>query len=197
MSETFDDILYTRINETNTACVGTIDGTQYAIPSSKKGEIKIRSYVLISGVECKVTTIGRKAFYGCVNVTNIIIPKTVTTLLFYSFKNIYLTKPLVLSSSITSVETNFIDDWFSNSLLFCGTKEPSKEILGSGTYWISTRFTGAVIVPPNYEKNEFCSKNVIKLKNDLCMKLEMRNTCNRKRNIYYTSLFIIHIQIGS
>ena len=41
MSVTIDDILYTKIG-TNEACVGTEDGSQTAVSTSREGEIKIK-----------------------------------------------------------------------------------------------------------------------------------------------------------
>ena len=119
MSVTLDDVLYTKIG-TKEACVGyESTTTTAAVSTSREGEIKIRSSVLISSVSCAVTMIGYYAFAYCKKLTNIIIPNTVKTLKKYCFESLCLTEPLILPSSITKVETWFINNWNSKSLVFC------------------------------------------------------------------------------
>ena len=195
MSVTIDGILYTKIG-TNEACVGTEDGSQQAVSTSREGEINILSSVLISSVTCVVTMLGRDAFFHCKKITNIIIPNTVNTLKYRSLGWLYLTAPLILPSSITKVESWFLCDWYSKSLIFCGTKEPEM-INTNGDTYISEYFKDNVLVPQNYEKDTFCKKTVSTSVLSNCPKIEEKIkrifTCFRKRNIYPITSFMIHI----
>ena len=195
MSVTIEEVLYTRIGTTSTACVGTEDGSKYAVSTSKSGEITILPSVPIDGICCTVTMIGKYAFFQCKGVTKITLPNTVTTLKFGCFENLYLTEPLILPSSVTTVESCFINSWYSHSLVFCGTKEPEMIKISTNTYWISSYFTGSVIVPMNYEKGTFCLKNATKSLTTGCqatiVKVQRIFTCFRRLNKYPLSSFIL------
>ena len=199
MNATIDGILYTKIG-TNEACVGKEDGSQEAVWTTREGVVKIRSKVLIAGVSCIVTMIGKKAFRKCQRITNIIIPNTVNTLKQQCFEELYLTEPLVIPSSVTNVESYFLFKWNSKTLIFCGSKDPNKTST-DGTRWISSSFVDNVIVPLNYENDEFCSKKVSKVLPNECKVQYEENkriyTCFRKRNSYLISLFFDGLVLAS
>ena len=161
MSVTINDVLYTRIGTTNTARVGTEDGSKYAVSKSKTGEIYIFPYVQIEGIKCTVGEIGKYAFYCCKSITSIIIPSTIKTLKTRCFCAIALTKPLIIPSSVTTVETFFIDGWSPSLLIFCGANEPKMVNIDYDNY-ISKKFTNNVIVPTNYNNEKFCLKPIEK-----------------------------------
>lgn len=191
MSTTVDGVLYTKIG-TNEACVGTEDGSKKAVPEATVGEIKIASKVLIDGVSCTVTMLGWNAFFQCSKLTNIIIPNTVKTLKRYCLGNLYLTESLFLPSSITKVEYYFISNWASKLLVFCGTKEPE---MVSG--FEITPTLKSVTVPNDYEGSTFCTKSIVKTAATGCTIIKERIkrifTCLRKKNIYPTTSFLIHL----
>ena len=184
MNVTIEDVLYTRIGKTNTACVGTEDGSKNAVSDTKEGEVRILPYVPINGNVFKVTTVGKCAFYRCTKVTNIIIPNTVKLLKYYAFKGLSLKKTLILPSSIKTVEPNFIDDWYSQDIVFCGLKEPEKISTSSSSYWLSVYIKRSIIVPLEYRNEEFCKKGINKTAETGCPVIERtkRNTCYVKRS---------------
>ena len=167
MSVTIDDVLYTKI-ENYEACVGKKDSHENAVSRSKEGIIKIPSSVLISGSYYTVTMIGQGAFYCCEKITGIIIPNTVKTLKYECLECLYLKEHLIIPRSVTKIESNFLDSWYSKALIFCGTKEPELVKYKHEGSWISALFTGNVIVPKNYEKDTFCLKNVAKTATKEC-----------------------------
>ena len=191
MSTTVDGVLYTKIG-TKEACVGYESKTTPAVPTSAVGEINIASNVLIDGVSCIVTMLGFCAFSGCTKLTNIVIPNTLKTLKFCCFDRLYLTEPLILPSSITKVESDFLSNWHSKSLVFCGTKD----LVMTSSFSISSYLT-SVIVPMNYESDKFCTKNVVKTAATGCPIIKERIkrilTCFRKKNIYPITSFLIHL----
>ena len=138
MSITKDKVLYSRIRETNEACVGTEDGSKNAVSTDFVGEVIILSHVTIDNVYCTITSIGKNAFKVCKQVTNIVIPNTVTLLNDHCFWELSLTSPLIIPSSVTTVESWFINAWGPKAIIFCGTKEP-KMINTGYDGWISKR----------------------------------------------------------
>ena len=74
-----------------------IDGIYYDIYSDKtaavisggekySGEVVIPSSITSEGKEYTVTSIGKKAFYGCSDLTSVTIPNSVTSIGDYAFK---------------------------------------------------------------------------------------------------------------
>ena len=174
MSATIDGIYYSKIG-TNEACLGKTDMWYVALSTSTTGVVNIPSRVLISAISCIVTTIGWGAFEACKKITNIIIPNTVTTLKQECLDDLCLTEPIIIPSSVTRVESYFLDNWGSKSIVFCGNKEPDAVATADGR-WISGRFTGSILVPMNYEKDTFCLKPV--------MKTVLNNCPNTKEKIF-------------
>ena len=156
VTATIGEVLYTKIG-TNEACVGTEDGKTYAVSQKIEGIVTIPPSVLIEGVSCTVTTVGKRAFTSCASLSGIILPNTIKTLKSYCFETLFLSEPLIIPASVTKVETQFINGWYSNSLVFCGTKDI--EIPSS----FSLPFTlSEVIVPKNYEGDTFCTLSAVK-----------------------------------
>ena len=203
MSITKDKVLYSRIRETNEACVGTEDGSKNAVSTDFVGEVIILSHVTIDNVYCTVTTICYRAFSYCYQVANIVIPNTVTLLRKSSFWNLNLTSPLIIPSSVTTVESFFINNWGPKAIIFCGTKEHLMIDTSTGNNgFISAKFTGKVSVPEDYEKDSFCLKSVEKktlsdcsiIQTFLSIKLHRARTCLKQRQqVILSSLFYMMI----
>lgn len=200
MSIIYKKVRYTRINDTSTAVVGTNDGSYGAVPTSYEGEVIIYPIVRINNIQCTVTEIGYRAFYQTSKITNIIIPDTIVILRESSFIFFVPKKPIMIPSSVKTVETYFIEG-ANPEIIFCGVKEPSM-VNTREDYYISDFFLGSVMVPYNYEvgKETFCKKK-IERKSDLqCSTipkyiLYVKNECNtckiKRRNIQHLILVII------
>ena len=181
MNVTVDNVFYTRIGA-NEACVGTEDGSKRAVSTSTTGEIKILPSVPLDTIYCVVTMIGKNAFLACKKLTKISIPNTVKILKDSCLGSLELTEPLIFPQSIEKVETWFLSFWASNSLIFCGEKEPEMVNVRENN-WISATFNGSVFVPLNYEKETFCQKPVNKIILTNCPKYRPKRifTCYRKQ----------------
>ena len=193
MSISIGEVLYSRISLLSEACVGTEDGSMHAVSETFVGEVIIMSHVTIDNIYCIVTTIGKGAFYKCPGLTNIIIPSTISLLKQSCFWLLQLTKPLILPSSVKTVETYFINSWGPNVLIFCGTKDPKTVKTGNNAAWISPSFKGSVFVPNNYEESAFCLKKISK--KELCVCHD--RMCFSKRKKRTSSLLFMSVLIIS
>ena len=204
MSVVKEKVLYTRIEQTKEACVGRIDESKNAISRDFVGEVVILSRVFINGVYCTVTTLGRYAFDSCPGLTNVVIPNTVTLLKDSCFCRLNITNPIIIPSSVKTVESFFIDNWNPSSIIFCGKEEPKMVIVENFTGWISRYFTGVVTVSNDYEKDTFCLKNIEKrlltecsiIQKYLALKLYLdqnKATCFKNRKRYHASLLVMNI----
>ena len=196
MSVTKNNILYTRIESTNTACVGTENGSINAVPSSFVGEVNILPNVLIDKIKCVVTVIGKYAFKDCAKITRITIPNTIKTLKIFAFRNISLESALIIPCSIVRVESWFIDYWKSYTVIFCGVNEPEKVIINSYKSWMSNYFTGRVIVPLNYKEETFCLKNIERNPNIGCIANCKKTKYCVKNQLSTTSYIIIFLLLS-
>ena len=186
MSVTVNNVLYTRIDSTNTARVGDGSGTYpNGVSSSYSGLINIRPLVSIDSITCTVIEIGQYALNGCSLVTDIILPNTITTLKFACIGNAPLLKRLVIPESVTKVETFFIADEPLEEIYFCGNKEPAM-INYNGDNYISAQFTGSVVVPSDYDssKTTFCKRNIKRQNVEYCTIIKKFGNGTINKSVY-------------
>ena len=181
MSVTVNGILYTRINQTNTARVGTEDGSKHAVSASYKGRVVIKPAVCINKTLCLVTEIGKWAFYSS-KASIVVIPNTIKIMRNHCFNAVSF--HIIIPASVTLVESLFIDN--SNpKITFCGMKEPKTVVTNHG-YWISVSFSRNVSVPLNYEDEKFCLKSIVKNEASECSITEIKPmkifTCKNRMN---------------
>ena len=181
MSVTVHGVLYTRINQTNTARVGTEDGSKNAVSSSYEGIVVIKPSVSIDKTICLVTEIGKLAFYYS-KASFVVIPNTIKIMRNHCFYSVSF--HIIIPASVTLVESLFIDE--SNpKITFCGMKEP-ETVVTDDDYWISNFFSSNVNVPLNYKDANFCLKNIAKNEANECLITEIKPamlfTCKNRRN---------------
>ena len=183
MSVTLNGITYSRIGTTNNASVGSVS-------KSIRGDVFIYPEVQINGANCIVTEIGSFSFSGCENITNIILPSTITTLRIGSFTSLNMTKPLIIPSSVVLVESWFVNVWSPSCVVFCGTKEPTMKDVDNYDGFISTYFKGKVVVSYNYNGEKFCLRDIKRKLYvcDLTLKWMIKHTCLPK---HQTRLFLL------
>ena len=106
---------YCVITENKTAKTGTV-GVAAANASSISGEVVIPESVTNGGITYTVTKIqydqisgNLKGFYGCSNITSIVIPNTVTTINSSSFKNCTKLTNVVLPNSLTELNESLFE----------------------------------------------------------------------------------------
>ena len=93
-----------------------IDGIYYNLNSEDKtaevtsdihetysGEVVIPSYITSEGKEYTVTSIGKKAFYGCSDLTSVTIPNSVTSIGDYAFQYCRGLTSVTIPNSVTSI----------------------------------------------------------------------------------------------
>lgn len=68
------------------------------------GDIEIPSAVQFNGVSYNVTGIGDKAFFGCENITGIVLPEGIKTIGRSAFYSCISIKEIVLPNSLTTIE---------------------------------------------------------------------------------------------
>ena len=91
-----DGIYYNLISEGKTAEV-TYGGEEYS------GEVVIPSYITSEGKEYTVTSIGKKAFYGCSDLTSVTIPNSVTSIGVEAFQSCSGLTSITIPNSVTSI----------------------------------------------------------------------------------------------
>lgn len=183
MSTIVNRVLYSRIGSTFTARVG--NNTEIhtnGISKDYSGVVIVASSVVIGSITCKVVEIGIAALNDCQKVTDIILPNTITTLKDSCIGNNPLIKKIIIPSSVTKVETYFISDMKPDSIIFCGTKEPTMIPTRSENY-ITGGFAGFVAVPLNYDssKSTFCLKRIQRENTDYCMIMKEFNAKTRTK----------------
>ena len=92
-----DGIYYNIISEGKTAEV-TSD-----IHETYSGEVVIPSYITSEGKEYTVTSIGKKAFYGCSDLTSVTIPNSVTSIGVEAFQSCSGLTSITIPNSVTSI----------------------------------------------------------------------------------------------
>ena len=152
-------------------------------------------FVSIDGILCRVVEIMGEAFSKCKNVTEIILPDTITTIRKYAFA--YLTiEMFVIPSSVTYVESFIISDFAPKQIIFCGKKEPT--INESPCF--SSLFHGKVFVSNDFEpeKTEAFGKQIIR-KPNICkfVPIWQLHTCNNIRQRKYINyiFFIVLLEL--
>ena len=134
----------------------------------------------------------KERFIVAKKITGIIIPNTVKTLKYECLECLYLKEPLIIPRSVTKIESNFLDSWYSKALIFCGTKEPELVEYKHEGRWISALFTGNVIVPKNYEKDTFCLKNVAKTATKECP-IKLHTYLQKKNELIILSFILTFV----
>ena len=81
---------------------GTAEVTQGDNPYS--GDVIIPSTITYSGNTYNVTSIGRKAFYGCSGLTSVCIPNSVTSIGGYAFVNCSGLTSVTFPNSVTTID---------------------------------------------------------------------------------------------
>ena len=138
------NITYEQIGSTETARI-----PYSGVSKECKGVVRVLPFVTISEVRCKVVELSTQCFNRCKNITEIILPDTITTIKQYAFAFLTIER-LFIPRSVTLVESFIVSDFAPKQIIFCGTKEPVfKPTEGNSCF--SSLFHGEVIVPFDYE----------------------------------------------
>ena len=92
-----DGIYYNLISKGKTAEVTKNVEDKYS------GEVVIPSYITSEGKEYTVTSIGKKAFYGCSDLTSVTIPNSVTSIGRSAFSWCTGLTSVTIPNSVTSI----------------------------------------------------------------------------------------------
>lgn len=108
------DGIYYNVNG-NEATV-TYKGNSFENGNSYSGDITIPSYLTYNGVTYSVTAIGVRAFYKCVNLTNIVMPNTITIINTSAFAGCSSLTNIEIPNSVTSLGGEPFEDtaWYNN-----------------------------------------------------------------------------------
>jgi len=87
----------------STAVSKTAELVGFVTQNSYAETVSIPSLVSINGVTYTVKSIGKGAFYGCINLKSITIPNTVTTIQNYAFYGCSKLATITLSSGLISI----------------------------------------------------------------------------------------------
>lgn len=158
-------ILYTRIDNTNTAMTGTGEEiTPNAVDKEYSGSAVILSTVTIDSINCIVVEVGTCSFSKATKVTRLHIPSTVKKLGEACFNEMISLNEVIIPSSVTEVLTWFLGGMGPKYIVFTGTKEP-RCVQTYADGYISAKFTGKVIVPYNYQGTTFAKREIIRRRN--------------------------------
>jgi len=97
-----DGIYYNTVNE-NEVTVIRNSGFEY------RGDIVIPSSVTYSGINYNVTSIGEMAFWGCPDITSIMIPNSITLIGYEAFYRCGLSS-VTIPNSVTSIENSAFEE---------------------------------------------------------------------------------------
>ena len=102
-----DGIYYNILSAEDKTCAVTFAGAAYdEIQDEYVGDISIPSNVLYNGNEYTITTISKKAFTNCKNLTSILIPNSITSIQNGAFNNCTSLKSITFPESITIIDNS-------------------------------------------------------------------------------------------
>lgn len=107
-------------SDTNTGVRYSFDDTNmtaYVTENQSKdlsGEIEILSTITIGGKTYQVTTISGYAFFGCENISSLIIPEGITSIEKYAFAGCKGLTSITIPESVTNIQNNTIFSDCSN-----------------------------------------------------------------------------------
>ena len=184
-----DNLVYTRISNTNTARIGTgevVDGN--AVKSEYVGEVIIESHVNIDGMILPVVEIGKYSFRWCSQITRVKIPCTVVALRDRCLDYMTSLKELIITGSVKIVEEYFIGAIGGNlgRITFLGLRDLNHN---EKTTYIAAAYNKAVLVPFNYRGTTFLNKNIMRSKKISAFIDCQRYTMRAKSRIYHINAF--------
>ena len=192
-----DNLVYTRISNTNTARIGTGEKVdKNAVKSEYVGEVIIESHVNIEGIVLPVVEIGNYGFRRCTKITKVKIPCTVVALRDRCLDYMYGLKELIIPGSVKIVEDCFIGAIGGNlgNITFLGLRDINHD---EKIMYIADAYTKAVVVPLNYRGTTFLYKSITKSKEAptflYCQKCTIRansRMCHTNAFIYFFILCI-------
>ena len=115
------------------------------------------------------------------------------------FNSVFAFKKIIIPSSVTLVESDFILYHDPDSVTFCGTKDPKfNSIYGFG----SMSYTKKVIVPNDYEGTKFLGKEIEKTALTCVLSNIKKNSClcrsKVRRSLFDNSnFFVVFLLAGS
>jgi len=98
-----DGIYYNITSETDLTVEVTYQGAGYSAIDEYSGDVTIPAIVKHDGKTFRVTTIGMYAFYGCANLTSVVIPSSVTTINDLAFSGSGL-KSIQIPNSVIEIK---------------------------------------------------------------------------------------------
>jgi len=99
-----DGIYYNITSETDLTVEVTYQGAGYSAIDEYSGDVTIPAIVKHDGKTFRVTTIGMYAFYGCANLTSVVIPSSVTTINDLAFSSCSGLKSIHIPNSVIEIK---------------------------------------------------------------------------------------------
>ena len=176
MSAVIPNAKYEQMDSTENARIAS-----YGVSTNYVGVFSILPEVSMSGTVLKVTEIGKLTFYKCYNITDIIIPDTITTIRQYAFAFLNIER-IIFPKSLNYIESFIISDFAPKQIIFCGTKDPTFQGIGNEKAVFSNLFKEKVIVPYDYESKKTGFLRPIIRKRNACtfVPIWQHQTCHHK-----------------
>ena len=93
-------------------------------PNTYSGDMVVPETEIINGETLRVRYIGSEAFYGCINLTSVILPSTIVNIGYHSFADCHLLEVIDIPASIQQINSNAFSYCYELDYIFIHNNQP-------------------------------------------------------------------------